>query len=132
MPTTTFSVVGPSTSPPSPWEGALRGFFSDPPVALGEPRPRVQLGPDAVVGPVVGRLGRVALEVHALDVSRAGADEREAALVVGVDELLGGGRRVDEDPEPGERIGRLVLAADGLGDRRARRAPVAVAPGDHL
>ena len=73
-----------------------------------------------------------ALEVEAAQLRGAEAEEREPALVVGVDELVvrRGDRR--EDPEPAER----VLARE-LGQDARRNAPAAdpvepVAARDHV
>src|SRR3954470_6560955 len=99
-------------------------------LALG---PGLQLRPDPVVGPVVGRVVRVALEVETLDAGRAGADQREAALVAGVDQLVRGGRRLGEDAEPAERVDAEVVVADGaLGHGGPADAVAAVAAGDEI
>ena len=93
---------------------------------------RVQLLPDALVGPVVDGVVGLDLQVHALQGGRAGADQREAAVVQRVDELVGGRGCLDEDPEPGEGVDALVLGADALRDGLAGRAPVSVAAGDDV
>src|SRR5215210_159780 len=49
-----------------------------------------------------------------------------------VDQLLGGGRDLGEDPEPGERVIELVEAQHPFGDRRAADAVEAVAAGDRV
>ena len=69
-----------------------------------------ELTPDSVLGPVGHRLVGVDLEIEAADFRRAHAVEGETAVVVGVDELIGGGRRLRQDAEPGKRIAALVGA----------------------
>lgn len=64
----------------------------------------MQLRPDPVLGPGGGVLVGRALEVHPLDVLVALADEREAVLGQGVDELVGAGWCLAEDAEPGEGV----------------------------
>jgi hypothetical protein len=78
--------------------------------------PRLQLLPDPLIRPVLDRVGRVALEVHPLDLGRAGADQREAALVVRVDQLSRGRRRLGQNAEPAERVDPEVVAADRVRD----------------
>ena len=72
--------------------------------AVGPGQPRLQLAPDPVVGPGGRVLVRVALEVHPLHGVGALADQREAAVRAGVDQLRGARRRLAQDPEPGERV----------------------------
>ena len=50
--------------------------------------PRLQLLPDALVGPVVDVIVGIALEVEALDLRGARAHQGEAALMKGVDQLF--------------------------------------------
>ena len=57
--------------------------------------PRAEFLPDALVGPAVLVVARVALEVEPLQLRRARADQGEPALVAGVDQLLGGARCFD-------------------------------------
>ncbi len=58
--------------------------------------------------------------------------EREAALVVRVDQLLVRRRGLGEDPEPGERILARRLAVSAVGDGLAADAVEAVAAGDEV
>src|SRR6185436_18942337 len=88
--------------------------------------------PDAAVGPVLQLVVRVALEVQALDLRRARADQREAAIVVRVDQLVGGRRRLDQDAEPAEGIDARELAPCARGNRRPRDAVEAVAAADEI
>ena len=83
-------------------------------VQPGEPEPALQLLPDALVRPLVEWLVGAALEVEARELRRAHAVEREAALVVGVDQLLVRRRGLGEDAEPAERV---------LARRTSRRTP---------
>src|SRR5687767_15461762 len=78
----------------------------------------VQLLPDARVGPAPQVVLGVALEVQALDLRRARAYEREAALVVRIDELCRRGRRFHQDAEPAEGIGARGLVPVARRDRR--------------
>ena len=68
------------------------------------------------------------LQVQAADLRRAHRVQREAVLVPRVDQLVGGRRRLGEDPEPAERVRVLVLvsAPAGIAARRrrgSRRSP---------
>src|SRR5947209_7014339 len=103
--------------------------FGEPP-AFGGLEPRVQLLPDAAVGPVLDLVVRIALQVEALDLRRARADEGEAALVMRVDQLLGRGGRLDQDAEPAERVDAREFMAHARRDRGPRDAVEAVAAGD--
>src|SRR5438067_5587982 len=73
---------------------------------LGQPKP--ELIPDAILRPGVHRLGGVDLKVEAADLRGPHAVQRKAALVVGVDQLVGCWRRPRQDPEPGKGVGSLV------------------------
>ncbi len=87
-------------------------------------QPALQFGPDPVVGPVVGILGRVALEVHALHRLRALTDQREAERGTGVDQFGCATRSLGEDAEPGERI--LAEQSLRVGDEVAADAARAI------
>src|SRR5262249_39771624 len=76
-----------------------------------------QLIPEALVGPLIDVLGERALHVAAAARGRAHAAQREAPLVVHVDQLLRHGRGLGEHAEPAERVDALVRA-----DRRSRHA----------
>ncbi len=52
-------------------------------------KPRLQLLPDSLVGPLVDVLIGRALEIEAADFRRAHAEQSEAALMVGVNQLFG-------------------------------------------
>ena len=88
--------------------------------ALTSPSRVPQLVPDPVVGPVLDVLVGGDLEVQPADLLRAHRVQREPALVPGVDQLVGGGLRLGEDPEPAELIDVVVLG-HVLGDRRRGR-----------
>ena len=86
--------------------------------------------PDPLVGPVVDVFRRVALEVHALHGLGALADQGEAVLGVGVDQLVqrcgGASARMPNQANGYSRKYRVRLAsgiwtaADGCGSRRRR------------
>ena len=88
------------------YEAAHRrdALLDDRAVAIERPalavQARLELVPDLLVGPVVGIVVRVTLDVEAAQLRRAHAVQREAALVARVDQLLGRGRDLGEDPEP--------------------------------
>src|ERR687893_1409561 len=119
-------------------EGAhLDDVFPDDPALVHRPpvvgvQPGVHLGPDPVVRPVPRLVVRVALEVEALYLGRARADEGEAALVEGVYELLRRRRPLHEDPEPPERVPPLVFGTDAIGERLARDPVEAVRADDEV
>ncbi len=83
-----------------------------------DPEPRLQLGPDALVRPLGDVLVGAALQVEPAERRRAQAEQREAALVVGVDELVARRRDVGQDAEPAERVVALVRAQHAGRDRR--------------
>ena len=58
--------------------------------------------------------------------------QREAALVVGVDQLVRGRRRLRQDAEPGERIDALEDGQHARRNRRPADAMEAVAAGDEV
>src|SRR4051812_29787515 len=95
-------------------------------------RARPELLPDALVGPILDVLVGRHLEVEAADRRRAQAAQAEAALVVGVDQLLRRRRDLGEDPEPGEGIDTVELGEHAGRDRLARHAVEAVAAGDDV
>ena len=51
--------------------------------------PRLKFRPDPRLVPVIDAVARIALEVHPLHLRRARADQREAPLVMGVDQFIG-------------------------------------------
>ena len=61
-----------------------------------------EFAPNAVVRPESEVVAWIALNVQSLQCLRARADEGEAAVMAGVDQLLGGWRRGDEDAQPAE------------------------------
>ena len=97
-----------------------------------DPEPRLQLAPDAVVGPLGDVLVGPALDIEARELRRAEAEEREAALVVRVDQLVVRGRDRGEDAEPAVRVVALERPEHARGDRRAADAVEPVAAGDHV
>ena len=114
MPVTPFSSTGPSASvQPS---SAVRACSSSQIRSSGHAR-------DVLVGS--------ALDVQPAAGRRAQAEQREAAGMVRVDELLARRRHVGEDPEPAVRVLARERPEDGL-DRRAADAVEPVAAGDHV
>ncbi len=99
--------------------------------ALTSPEPRSKLVPDPVVGPGLDVLVGADLEVQPADRLRAHRVERETPLVPGVDQLVGGGRGLGQDPQPAERVHVLVLG-QVPGDRLAAHPVEAVASGDRV
>src|ERR687897_1868029 len=99
-----------------------------PAVVGGEPRE--ELVPDPLVGPLLDVVLRVALEIEALDLGGAGADQGEAAVVESVDQLLRRWRSLDEDAEPPKGIGSGVLNTRVLRDPDPADPERAVAAGD--
>src|SRR5829696_5263951 len=93
-------------------------------VGLG---PRLELLPDLLVGPVLGVVLRVELEVHALDLRRTRADQGKAAFVERIDQLLRRSGRLGEDAEPAEGVLPLVLGTRSLRDGRPAHPMVTVA-----
>ena len=110
-----FSSTGPSAS-----------------VQPGRPSRSLQLLPDALVGPLGDVLVGAALHVEAAELGRAHAEQREAALVVRVDELVVRRRHRGQDSEPAERILARERAQDARRDRRAADAVEPVAAGDDV
>ena len=91
-----------------------------------------QLGPNAFVRPVVGRVLWVALKVQPLHVARSRAHQRETALVMRVDEFRRVQRSFHQNAEPAERIRSRELMTRSRGNRRSAYAMVAVATGDEV
>ena len=114
MPVTPFSRIGPSAS-----------------VQPRRAEPRLQLGPDALVGPLGDVLVVAHLEVEAAERRRAQAEQREAALVVRVDELVARRRRRRRGcraSRTGSRARTIRSTPAGIDGRR--HAVEAVAAGD--
>ena len=83
---------------------------------------RLQLVPDPLVRPLVDVLVGLALDVEAAEARRAQAEQREAALVVRVDELVARRRDLGEDAEPAERVVARERVEHAVRDaRRGRR-----------
>ena len=94
--------------------------------------PGLQLLPDPVVGPERQVLVGVALDVVARELAGAQAQEREAALVGRVADLVDRGRDRSEDPEPAERILARELGQHAVRNARAADPVEAVAARDHV
>ena len=101
-------------------------LLEDRPAVDRHPEAAVELVPDRVVGPRL--LVGLALQVHAGDLRRAQRGEREAALVVGVDQLLRAAART-RPGSPSSRTGTRARRPSGrrrswAGRRRgSRRSP---------
>src|SRR5207248_10369698 len=96
---------------------------------LGLGKAKAKLVPDPRLGPGVHRVVGVDLEIEPADLGRPHAVQGEAAVMVGVDELVGGRRCLREDAQPGKGIRALVgfVFEPGAGD-----AVRAVATGHEL
>src|SRR5262245_66499493 len=92
----------------------------------------MRLVPDALVWPgfdlVVGR----ALQIEAGEHRRAHGVERKAALVIGVDQLFVGRRRLQENAHPAERIFAVVDRQHARRDARPADAMEAVTAADEI
>src|SRR6185369_14762689 len=93
---------------------------------------RAKLGPEGIVAPAGGSVVERALDVVAAARRRAHAAEREAALVVRIDELVRDRRRLREHAEPAERIDALVVAQRAVWHALPADAVVAIAAGDEV
>ena len=94
--------------------------------------PDLELLPDAVVGPRSDVLVVGDLDVVARELRRAQREERKAALVVGVDELVHRRLDVGEDAEPGEGVLTLERAQHAGRDGLAADAVEPVAAREHV
>ena len=92
----------------------------------------LKLLPDFLVGPQAKILVRGALDIEAADLRRAHAEQREAALMIGVDQFLRRWRRLGENAQPSEGIIPLVNRERARRNRRAADAVKAVAAGDEI
>jgi len=92
----------------------------------------LQFVPDAVVGPEREIFVRRALQIEAADFRRTHGEKSEAAVVVCVDEFVGGRRSLGEDAKPAERIVAFVGGKNALRDGGAGDAVEAVAAGDEV
>ena len=97
-----------------------------------EREPRLELLPDARIGPPRGVVVGTTLEVQALQRRRARADQREPALVQRVDQLVGRAGRLREHAEPAGRVRALVGAAACREDQLAARTVEPVAAGEEV
>jgi len=91
-----------------------------------------QLGPDPVVGPPLDVLVGRHLQVEPADLRRAHGVQREAVLVPGVDELVGGRRHRGQDAEPGVRVAALGHLDETGGHGVPADAVEPVAAGDRV
>lgn len=106
-----------------------RPFVKRPP---GETESELELLPDALVRPPGEILVGSTLEVQTTPLRRAEAEQGEASVVVGIDELVVRGRDRCEDAEPAVRVLTRELAEDARGDARSTDPMEPVAAGDDV
>src|SRR5689334_13592033 len=92
----------------------------------------MELLPDAIVGPILDRVASIALHVESRQHGRAHAQQRESALVRGIDELFGGGCDRRKNADPAERIFALVAHEMSRRNGIARDAVEAIASRDEV
>jgi len=95
-------------------------------------KPVPQLGPDPVIGPPLDLLVGRYLQVKPADLRCAHGVQREAVLVPGVDELVGGRRYHGQDAEPGVRVSAFSHRHQAGRHRIAADAVEPVAAGDRV
>src|SRR5262249_26219348 len=104
--------------------------------ALGEPAGAadggVKLMPDAFIGPGLNVIVGRALHVEARQARRAHGVKREAALVIGIDQLVVRRRRFRENADPAKRILAIVFGDDAHRNARPANAVKAVAAADEI
>src|SRR5216684_4671343 len=98
----------------------------------GAGEPHVQLLPDARIGPVLDVLVGSALQVKPRQARRAHGVKREAAIVIGIDQLVLGRGRLRQDADPAERVLAVVRRQRGSRNARATNAVEAVAAADEV
>ena len=91
-----------------------------------------QLVEEGAVRPILGPLAERNLDIVAAAPGRAHRAQGEAAFVMGIDQLMCGGRPVDQQAEPAEGIGPLEALQGARRDGAARHAVIAVAAGDEV
>ena len=92
----------------------------------------MQLLPDARIGPVGDVVVGAALEIQPAEHRRAHGEQREAALMMHIDQLVRHRRRLREDADPGERVFAVVERQRALRNRRPAHPMKAVASGDEI
>ncbi len=92
----------------------------------------LQLRPDAFVRPRGDLLVRRHLQVEPAQLRAPQAVQREARLVMGIDELVGRRRHAGQDAEPGVRIAGLPDRLQVRRDGRTANAVKPVATGDRI
>src|SRR5262249_9575740 len=88
--------------------------------------------PDARIRPVLDVVVRGALHVRARQDRGAKGVEREAAIVIGVDQLVLGRGRLRKDAAPAERVLAVVHRQRGCRNARPTDAVKAVAAADEV
>src|SRR6202012_6154511 len=94
--------------------------------------PALQFIPEAFVGPLLDLVVERALQIIAAAAGRAHGAEREAARVVGIDQLMRDRRRLGEDAEPAEWIDPFIGLNRVGTNAGAADAGKAVAAGDEV
>ena len=89
-----------------------------------------ELVPDTLIGPLRQVLVWLRLEVEARKFWRAHAEQCEAAVMVHVDELVGGGRSFDENTQPSKWIDAFKRLQNTWGNGGAADAVKAIASRD--
>ena len=102
------------------------------PPAVARRHPLQHLLPDRVVRPVLDRLVGRHLKIQSRDLRRAHAEQRKPALVVRIDELVGGRGRLGKNPEPAERVDAFVDGQHAVRNRRTADAVKSIAAGDEV
>ena len=88
--------------------------------------------PDFGVGPQRDVFVGLALDVEAADLSRTHAEEREATIVIGVNQLFRRWRGFGKNTEPAEWIFAVVNLQRARANRGAGDAVKTVATGDEI
>src|SRR5262249_17802649 len=92
----------------------------------------VQFLPDARVRPVFNVVVGRALQVEPRQGRRAHGVKRKAALVIGIDQLVFGRRRLGQNPDPAERIFAVIGRKRGGGNTRPANAVKTVAAANEV
>jgi hypothetical protein len=84
------------------------------------------------VRPIFDMIVQATLQVEAAAGGRAHRAQREAALVIGIDQFIGDRRLVDQDAQPAKRVDAFVTPENILRDALAANAMEAVAAGNEV
>src|ERR1700684_2686827 len=86
--------------------------------ALSGSKSDMQFLPDSVVGPLIQILIRLALKIESADLRRPHTEQRETAIVVGVDQFFRRRRRLRQNAQPAKRIYALKRSDSPVRNRR--------------